>query len=447
VFAFGGGVAPAAAATRPNVLVIVTDDQRAGLSVMPFTTRWLRDGGTRYPRAFANTPLCCPARASIMTGLYAHNHGVLSNQSADQLDQDATIQKALHDAGYRTALVGKFLNQWELSTSPPNFDRFAIISNKLNGQLFGNDYYNGGLWNVNGAMRVVDEYSTRFVGRRAVSFLKAQEAQDPTPWFLFVAPAAPHLPARPEPIYAEAPIAFWPGNPATEELDLSDKPPWWQVAAISETHGRLVREQQYRALMSVDDLVERLAGTLRSLEETRRTLVLYVSDNGFAWGEHGRRGKTLPYAESVKVPMFIRWPGHIPSSSIDRRLVAHVDITPTIRAAVGLPADPAHPPDGRSLFDPNWERDRLLLEFFPTADSMTPQWASTWTPGYQYTEYYEADTGVVSFRELYDLAADRWQLDNLYGDAVPENDPSTEDTAALSATLARDHACAGVSCP
>ena len=106
---------------RPNILVIITDDQRASMSFMPQTVEWLQRGGTRFSRAFATTPLCCPSRASIFTGQYAHNHGVRLNHDAEKLNQEETIQRYLQDAGYRTAIVGKYLNEWDLSRDPPYF--------------------------------------------------------------------------------------------------------------------------------------------------------------------------------------------------------------------------------------------------------------------------------------------------------------------------------------
>jgi uncharacterized sulfatase len=144
--------------------------------------------------------------------------------------------------------------------------------------------------------------------------------------------------------------------------------------------------------------------------------------------------------------MFMRWPGHVPVGTVDARLVAHVDVAPTIAAAAGLPPGPVMT-DGRSLLDLTWSRSRLLLEYFPSSDSPTPGWASTWTGATQYTEYYAADTGDVTFRELYDLIADRWQLANLYADKSSGNDPTPGDTAAMSATLAQDRVCAGPTCP
>jgi arylsulfatase A-like enzyme len=435
----------ARAADRPNILIILTDDQRAGLSVMPFTTEWFR-AGTRYTNAFVNTPLCCPARASIMTGRYAHNNGVVNNQSVQNLNHDTTIQKQLHDAGYRTAYFGKFLNRWELTAAPPNFDRWATFSNRLNGELFITNGYYGDPWNVDGNVVQVDSYSTRFIGTRAVRFLDAQEAADDVPWLLFIAPFAPHTPAIAEPRYADAYIRPWRGNPATAETDLSDKPPWWQRRSFSLTKGAALRARQFRTLMSVDVLVRRVANRLTALGEDRSTLAFFMSDNGYLWSEHGRKGKTFPYEGSVRVPMLARWPRHVPAG-IDDRLVAHVDVAPTIEAAAGLPPNPSGPMDGHSLLDLAWSRSRLLLEYFPSADSRTPGWASTWTGDLQYTEYYAPDTGDVSFRELYNLIGDRWQLDNLYADRNRTNDPSAVETASMSEQLARDRVCVGTACP
>jgi arylsulfatase A-like enzyme len=439
--------ARAQASDRPNVLVIVTDDQRAGISVMPSLHEWFVAGGTRYTQAFTPTPLCCPARASIMTGRYAHNHGVLNNQSPVSLDQDTTIQKILHDGGYQTALFGKFLNQWELTSAPPSFDRWAMHSNRLNGSAFKNDYYNGGLWNVNGTVRQVDTYSTRFVARETIAFLNAQETHDDVPWMIFVAPSAPHNPFTAEAPYAGAAVPPWRGNPATAESDLSDKPPWWQTSKLSLESGQRIRTKQYRTLISVDDLVERISIRLDALGETRSTLAFFLSDNGFLWSEHGRKGKTLPYRESIKIPFFMRWPGHVRKGAADSRLVSLVDVAPTIRAATGLPPADSPPMDGRSLLDPTWERPRLLLEFFPTGDSTTPAWASTWTRELQYIEYFEPGTGGVLFREFYDLIGDHWQLDNRYADSDPGNNPSPASTSAMSQTLASDRLCEGDACP
>src|SRR5688572_1311676 len=127
---------------RPNVLLIVTDDHRWDMmQILKRTRRWFGGGGTTYPFAFATTPLCCPSRASIMTGQYAHNTNVETNLDAERLDQRATMQRYLQDAGYRTAIVGKYLNAWR--KDPPYFNDFAIFP-------AGEGGYTNTLFNVNG---------------------------------------------------------------------------------------------------------------------------------------------------------------------------------------------------------------------------------------------------------------------------------------------------------
>jgi arylsulfatase A-like enzyme len=154
------------------------------------------------------------------------------------------------------------------------------------------------------------------------------------------------------------------------------------------------------------------------------------------WGESRLRAKGKPYTPSVRVPLMASWPGRIPAGVSDGRLAANIDVAPTILEAVGLPAVDM---DGRSLLSTP-PRARLLLEA-SSVTSRVPKWASTRTASYQYTEYYDRDTGEISFREYYDLLDDPWQLDNLYADADPFNDPPAATTASLSAELARDRRC------
>jgi arylsulfatase A-like enzyme len=158
----------------PNILVIVTDDQREGLEVMPKTLRWLRDDGTTYASAFATTPLCCPARASIFTGRYAHNHGVRTNHNPGPLDHQTTIQYHLQRAGYRTGIFGKFLNGWPLRQNPPFFDSWATFG-------WADNHYVDGSWNIQGRVRKVSQYATNFIGDQANTFLAAPSSK---PWFL-----------------------------------------------------------------------------------------------------------------------------------------------------------------------------------------------------------------------------------------------------------------------
>ncbi len=425
---------------RPNVLIVLTDDQRAGetLRVMPRTRKLFKRNGRKFNQAYATTPLCCPSRASIMSGRYAHNHGVRNNREIDKLAMRSTIQRYLDRAGYNTAYIGKFLNQWDLAKPPPHFDRWTI------GRAAAN-YYNL-RWNIDGRLRRVSRYTTDFVARRSVKLLHDFEATDESPWLLYVATGAPHVPATPEPAYDRAPVAPWRKSPAILEQDRSDKPPGVRGVQPKPRYARRLRRRQLRSLMSVDDLVGRVMRTLRDLGERRSTLAIFLSDNGQLWNDHGlvrgRFHKRHPYTYSVRIPLLVRWPGHVPRGTIDDRLVANIDIAPTVLEAARVTPDRAFPIDGRSLLDPG-ARERLLLEYFVDAGP-PPAWASIRTARYQYVEYYGEDGSEVTFREYYDLADDPWQLDNLLGDDRADNDPSV---SGIARQLDADRSCAGGACP
>jgi arylsulfatase A-like enzyme len=415
----------------PNILVIVTDDQRVGtMSVMEDTRRWFQAKGTRFSDAYVTTPLCCPARASIFTGRYAHNHGVRNNVSAGSLDQRSTIQRYLRQAGYRTAMAGKYFNGWDLSEPPPYFQRSAV-------QKWG---YHDAIFGVNGTQRRIPGYSTTFIRKKALDFLNWFEEQDATPWLLFVAPFAPHGPFEPEKRYAHAPVPPWTTNPAIKESDLSDKPPFLS-RSLTAKEAKVYRRQQLRTLMSVDDLVDGLMRELGRLNERHDTLAFYLSDNGYFWGEHGQADKRLPYTPSVRIPLLMRWPEHVAPGGIDGRPVANVDLVPTIMEAAGIAPAPGYPLDGRSLLGPAI-RDHTLHEYFVDGDGSLPEWGSIRTGTYQYAEYYD-DSGATSFREYYDLESDPWQLQNLLHDGDPANDPSALELERLSTQLRRDRLCQG----
>jgi arylsulfatase A-like enzyme len=424
------------AATPPNVLVILTDDQRPGtLSVMPETRRWFRKHGVAYPNAHATTPLCCPARASLLTGKYAHNHGVETNHDVAALDFASTVPRYLRDAGYTTAYAGKFLNGWE--ADPPHFDRWATFASPWIGHG-----YTGARFNVDGVTTTVESYSTDYIRRWSVRFVETAEADDDRPWFLMVAPYAPHLPATPAKKFEDAPVPKWNPSPAVLEKDRSDKPPHVNEAAVKLAAMKTARRNQLRSLMSVDVLVARLMETLASRGENADTLAFFTTDNGFLWGDHGLRGKRYPYTFSRKVPMLARWPGHLVPGTVDVRLTANVDIPATILDAAGVIPDA--PLDGRSVVDP-WQRDRLFLEYMADPDAGVPSWRSIVTKDVHYVEYLDGEE--ITFREYYDLEGDPWQLVNLLGDADTSNDPPPEMIEALGAQAELDAGCSGTDGP
>jgi arylsulfatase A-like enzyme len=428
---------PASGAERhPNILVIVTDDQRKGtMSALPVTRRWFKRGGVAYTNAWAPTPLCCPARATIMTGRYTHNHQVRGNDQVDNLDHETTLQYLLGRAGYRTGLFGKFLNRWDNSTAPPYFDNFALS--------WGNSYYDTP-WNLNGRERTVSRYATDFLSARVAGFLASTEAVDDSrPWFAYVAPRAPHTPSTAEPKYQSAPVKRWNGNPAVFEKDRTDKPPHVRAAHFKFRQAKRHRRDQLRSLMSVDDLVRRVFRNLKKMRERGSTLAVFVSDNGVQWAEHGIGGKSSPYTSSIAIPMYARWPNHLGAGTKDRRTTTQVDLAPTILDAAGVNAP--HVIDGYSLLDRSWDRDVVLSEHWYQQRAGRPSsWASVRSRSYQYIEYYDPGGTTPEFREYYDLGSDPWQLKNLLGDGDPTNDPNIEQPAAQ---LDRFRSCAGASCP
>lgn len=417
-------------------MIILTDDQRATdtLHHMSKIERLFGRQGTTFSNTYATTPLCCPSRSSIMTGLYAHNHGVSTNNGdgLDTFPQEQTIQAYLQSAGYRTGLFGKYLNKWPINVQPPFFDNWTIYSR-------GTPYYVG-LYNVDGSVRVVTHYSTWYLTHRLKQFVKSSESNDDQPWFTILATSAVHGPAVPARRYRNKHVPRWPGNPAVSEEDRTDKPPVVQARDRTIKQGRRIRKAQLRTLYSVDDATAGIFRQLRRLGEDDNTLAFYLSDNGEMWAEHGIVGKTYPYLQSIQIPLMVRWPDRIAGGTVDGRLAANIDLAPTIAEAAGIV--PGAPMDGRSLLALD-NRDHLLLEYWRSVPFPTPDWASLLTHEDQFTEYYD-DNGVVSFTEHYNLVNDPWQLQNTYTDLDPLNDPNI---ATEHQQLQSDRTCSPGNCP
>lgn len=410
-----GAERPRPAASAPNILIIVTDDQRLDqMDVMPRTRELFGREGVRFSNAYDETPLCCPSRASIFTGRYTHNHGVGGNAPADvaRLDLDTTMQHLLHRAGYQTGIAGKFFNAWDLSKAPPDFDRWAITTAG----------YRNAPFQVDGDKRTIKQYSTDYIGDRALQMLHQFQRDPSRPWFLYVAPFAPHFPYLPDAGDATAPVPPQHFGPAVHERDLSDKPPELSEGLKKDPFGfsqAYVGELQKRTLLPVDRLVARL---LAAVGAKRSTLAIFISDNGYLLGEHGIiENKAVPYPESVHVPMYMRWPGHVKPGTVDDRFALNADIAPTVLAAAHVKPLTDPPPDGRPLTGPA-RRDTLFLESSRFNEAIEtggrvagviPAWASIISGRLQYTQWYARDNRTVSFRELYDLRRDPDELQNL----------------------------------
>ena len=424
----GAWVAPAAA--RPNILIILTDDQRDVLDNMPKTAQLFREGGVMFRNAFSATPLCCPSRASLMTGQYSHNHGVRTNTAGGRLQHRSTVQFYLQRSGYRTGVVGKFLSG-RVPDIPPYFNKWAV-SRQME--------YFGSTFNVNGRTRKIGRYSTDYVASKSAGFIRSFEKHDRKPWFLLIAPKAPHSPFTPGSEYVGAEVQPWNPPPSVGEKNRRDKPKWVRAQNHHTQAGRRHRIRQLRTLMSVDDLVQKLHRRMKRLGENRRTLAFFTSDNGFQWAEHGLLFKEHPYLESVGIPLLVRWPTHLERGMVKKRMVANIDIAPTIMKAANVTASPSYPMDGRPLFGSS-KRKRLLLEYWYSG-GIVPTWASLLTTNAQFTRYYR-NNGRPRFGEYYDLVTDPWQLVNLLNDGHPNN----PDTSGLRRRLARARDCKGASCP
>lgn len=389
----------------PNIMIILTDDQRGdwqSMRLLKKTREIFKDNGRYYPNAVATTPLCCPSRASIFSGQYAHNHGVFIN-NGNNFDTTHSIQYELQKLGYYTGFVGKYLSK--VKTAPEYWSQWATMND-------GGSYYNS-RFKING-YREMSYYETNFVSNTAVDFLRGFETSDDRPWMLFVAPRAPHLPANPERKYRRAAIGRWERTPATRETDLSDKPPRVQRVKNKPKTIRQQRTTQLRSLLSVDDLVGNLFKTMANLNE-QNTLAFFLSDNGYMWLEHGLKRKSYPYDGSVEIPFYVRWPGHIDEGTTDRRIVGNIDVAPTIYDSQVTGATPAYQVDGRSLFDPV-KRDYIMVEY--GGDDIVP-YQGLWAPNETYVEY---DDG---FREYYGRN-DPWELENPLGnDTVADDPPQT----------------------
>ncbi|MGW6690243.1 sulfatase family protein [Streptomyces sp. NPDC054961] len=432
------GAGPAAAAGRPNILLIVTDDQPKHTEwALPKTVAWLADQGVKFTNGHVTTPLCAPSRSSVFSGRHAHNHGVRNNGASHALDQSTTVQKYLKQAGYRTGLFGKYLNSWTLADNPPHFEEFALLQ----------PGYVDAQWNVNGTVQTINGYTTNIIKNRTLGFLD-KAATDTRPWFAYVTPYASHGPRTPEAKYAGTPVPDWNGRPSVPEADRSDKPGYIKNATGTLADGQAIRAEQLRTLLSVDDAVQAFKDKLQALGQLDNTLVIYIGDNGFSWGDHGWTAKSVPYRPAHEVPFYLSWPaGGRGAGTTDNRIVANIDIAPTILDAAGITS--AAPQDGRSLLS-SYSRDHLLVEWWKQGAGAggAPTWSSYVAKDKQYTEYYDlttdangtvSGTGQVKFREYYDLAGDPYQLANKLYQATPAEEQAL-GIPALAAQLAADRA-------
>jgi N-acetylglucosamine-6-sulfatase len=440
----------AAAADRPNIVMIIDDDQTAEQQrFLTKTNAELGGHGVTFDNSFVNFSLCCPSRSTLLTGQYAHNHGVLGDEPpaggytklAPTLGN--TLPVWLQRSGYYTGLIGKFLNHYgqpDPHTVPPGWNEwYGTVDNRRVGGNYSNYGYtlneNGRLVHYGSQPSVVDPpvFQTDVLSRMADGFIR-RRASSRQPFFLYVAPHDPHVEPgscdceghnpRAPPRYRHAfPGLTAPRTPDFNEADVSDKPSDIRKLPLLTPHRIAEVDALYRAqaqsLLGVDDLVANVVRTLRQQGELQNTVILFTSDNGFLHGEHRvLQGKVLPYEPSIRVPLLIRAPG-MPQGVHRSQLVGNVDLAPTILDFAH--ATPGRVEDGRSLVPV-----MLGQRYWPGRGLELEAWGNPTTPsqaehpplvfkGVRTDRYMYADYGTGQ-RELYDLWKDPFELRNAVSD-------------------------------
>jgi arylsulfatase A-like enzyme len=463
---------------HPNIIFILTDDMSyADLQYMPNTMRLLGQAGMSFDQFFISMALCCPSRSCILRGQYPHNTQITGNiepeggfNKVHRLGlEDSTVATWLQQAGYRTALFGKYLNGypgnqgptyippgWTEWYSPVAGDQYGEFSYTLNENGTPVDYGKG-----------PKDYGTDVYAAKAASFIQ-RSAQAKQPFFAYISVYAPHSPSTPAPRHATLfQNVSLPRSPSFNEEDVSDKPA--NISQNAPLDDKQIRqmEHQYRkrlqSLQAVDEMVANLVQQLKTLGQLDNTYIFFTSDNGYHMGEHRLpQGKNTPYEEDIHVPLLVLGPD-VEAGAVVSELTGNIDLAPTFAELAGVTA-PAFI-DGRSLVPflrgtpvANW-RDAFLLErgsqsaetstnFSPTPISTitleapdsaldriaAPNYVGLRTADYTYVEYA---TGEI---ELYDLKVDPYQVQNIAATA----DPAL--LAMLHAWLEALRQCAAESC-
>jgi N-acetylglucosamine-6-sulfatase len=421
----------AASAKRPNILLVVTDDQREGTvtpAIMPNTYRELVQHGFRFRNSFVTNAWCCPSRASILTGQYSHTNGVWTvggqfGIKAWLPHENSTLATWLQGAGYRTGIIGKYFNGYGAADlpayKPRGWDTTAIISGidyTQNPGYFDYDLFTGVGLVHHGTD--ADDYSTRVFTREAQRFIAAKNRGKP--WFLYLAYTSPHGPPTPDPDDAGAAGGItYPMSPNVCEADVSDKPAFVQAQpACTRTQAQFdsrMRTQQAQMLASVDRGLGRILDDLKASGQMENTLIVFISDNGVQMGSHRISGKEVPYEESVRVPLMMRWDALGTAPRPIDAFALNIDLAPTITDAAGVTEH--NPYDGASLLpmlrgSATAGRDDFLLEHLAIGkgDPGGPSYCAVRNRKFKYVEY---STGE---RELYDLAADPAELTSRHDD-------------------------------
>jgi arylsulfatase A-like enzyme len=434
--------AGAASDPRPNVLVILTDDQRwdaVGVVQREMGERalfpWFKTPnldrlaaeGARFQNAFVTTSLCSPSRASLLSGVYARRHRVLNNFT-EHPSALPNYPSALKESGYETAYIGKWHMGEDNDERRPGFDSW--MSHRGQGNYFDNEF------NIDGTRKKLPGYYTQVVTDLAVDWMRKKHEK---PWLLIVGHKAPHGgPIVPEPGLEETLAGFPVKKPANfENYKVADGKPAWLEKSFPTWHGaggplygQITYDKFVRAylstLISVDESVGRMYEALKSQGILDQTVVVFTSDNGFVLGEHGRVDKRTAYEESLRIPLLVRYPPSVnPGTVIPNMTLTH-DLAPSLLDLCGAQAlanitGLSWKPllEGRTV---KW-RDAFLYEYnYEKQFPYTPNVRAVRTEEWKFIRYPKGDGGPDSYTaELYDLRNDPMELRNLASDAAHDD--------------------------
>jgi len=416
-----------------NVVFVLTDDHRydaMGFMGHPFLETphldSLASGGVHLKNAFVTTSLCSPSRASILTGLYTHKHRVIDN---NRLVPEGTVffPQYLQRAGYSTAFVGKWHMGAAADDPRPGFDHW--VSFRGQGQYLppGPNY----TLNVNGTRVKQKGYITDELTDYAVDWLEGQKDSD-KPFFLYLSHKAVHANFTPAERhagrYANADLSFLPRG---EGVTAEKNSPRWVRDQRNSFHGidfiyhsdeglDLLYRRYCESLLAVDDSVGRVLDQLKKMGIHDETLVIYMGDNGFMWGEHGLIDKRVSYEESMRVPMMMQCPDLFEGGKVLEQMIGNIDVGPTILHAAGLQTPESM--DGASFLDlpndllnnnaTNWRKNFLYVYYWEKNFPQTPTQFALRGDRFKYITYY----GLWDADELYDLTADPGEKNNLLYD-------------------------------
>jgi N-acetylglucosamine-6-sulfatase len=398
---------------QPNIIFVLTDDQeRSTLAHMDEVQSNLVAQGKTFDEAVFTYPLCCPSRATIQSGLYPHNHGVLNNGppeggferfAAGGHDQN-TVALWLDQAGYETGYFGRYLNNTPIGAQIPGWDEFSHYVKAP-----------GGMVEFRGGKPVAESRVDSVVASQATRFL---EQAGEEPFFAFVSMRAPHAPYEHPGRYARLFKGVQaPRTPDMNEADVSDKPTYVSTlkpVGMREIDGNY--RQALRSLQVTDRFVGDAIRILEEKDELHNTYIFFYTDNGTHLGYHRLPyGKRTPYERDVTFPLLVRGPG-VEAGSVNSALIGNHDVAATLSELAGVQAPTDV--DGRS-FAPMlygeaapW-REAILMQGRGTRGSGMPPWFAVRTERWKYVAYENGE------RELYDLRADPYEVENLAG-TMPE---------------------------